>query len=258
MQTLKAPHQRSHLNDTKSGQNLPTEERNQIIEQYLPLVQKIARNVICNNTHRLEYDDLVNVGVFGLMHAIKNYDLNYDVHFAAYCKIRIRGAMLDELRRQDWVPRHTRQQIKEIQNAEQEYSLQFNRLPEPAEMADKLGISEDTFNSRNSRTSPVKMFPLDQLISNEGGGSGFTDLLADSHTEVPEQQMQKENCLDRFTKGLTKTEQLILILYYQENLNMFQTGVLLGISESRVCQIHSQIIHRLRAKDKQSKNLKIA
>lgn len=252
MQTLKTHPPLSRLSDAKSHRNLPTEERNQLIEQYLPLVKKIASYVIRNHAHRLEHGDLVNVGVFGLMHAIKNYDPDYNIDFSGYCKIRIRGAMLDELRRQDWVPRRTRQQFKEIQNAQREFSLCFNRLPEPVEVADKLGISVSTYNARSVTTIPPKMFSQNQLIGDEEASSDFTEFLDKSHTPTPEQQMEKKNSLDQFTKGLTKIEQLILILYYQENLNMFQTGLLLGISESRVCQVHGQVIERLRAKHSQN------
>ena len=232
----------------RNQQDMSAEERNRIIEQYLPLIRKIAGYVIRNHAHQLDYGDLVNVGVFGLIQAIKNFDHNYDVNFAGYCKTRIRGAMFDELRRLDWIPRHTRHRIKEVEKVKQEFHLRLNRSPNPTELADELGISLDDLNTRNVITTPPKMFSLNQMVNDESEDSTFTDFLADRNSQTSQEAEEKKDSFGEFIKGLTKTEQLILILYYQEDLNMHQTGLLLGISESRVCQIHSRIIQRLRTK----------
>lgn len=233
---------------TQDNQNISDEERNQVIVQYLPLIRKIAGYVIRNHAHRMDYEDLVNVGVFGLIQALKSYDQSYDVHFAGYCKIRIRGAMLDELRRLDWVPRQARRQIKEIQEAKEEFHLRYKRTPDSCELAEELGLSVEKFNSREVVTSPQKMLSLNQMADNESTELDYSDFLADPNSQKSTQAEEVKDSFCEFTKGLTKTEQLVLDLYYQEGLNMRQAGLLLGISESRVCQVHSRAIQQLRVK----------
>lgn len=231
------------------------EERNQIIEQYLPLVRKIAGYVIRNHSHRIDYEDLVNVGVLGLMQALKSYDPTYDVNFAGYCKVRIRGAMLDELRRLDWVPRQKRRQFKEIENAKQEFQQQFNRMPNSDELAEAFDIPENTLTACRYTSHPVKMLSLNELVSYDGQDSDSFEFISNQQCDMPDEKTNQQAALEEFTKGLTKTEQLVLVLYYQEELNMHQTGLLLGISESRVCQIHSRIIARLRTKYQQQRSI---
>lgn len=231
--------------DCQNNPALPQGERNQLIEQYIPLIRKIAGYVIRNNAHRIDYEDLVNVGVIGLIQSLKTYNTAYDVDLATYCKVRIRGAMLDELRRIDWVPRRKRKQFKEIEAARQEFQQQFNRMPDSKELAEQFDIPANTLSACQNATHPVRMVSLNELISNEDQDSHAWDFIAGRQCESPDEK-STQNTLDEFTKGLVRTEQLVLILYYQEGLNMYQTGLLLGISESRVCQLHGQIIGRLR------------
>lgn len=242
-------------NDSQSHPSLILEERNQAIEQYLPLVRKIAGYVIRNNSHRIDYEDLVNIGVLGLMQALENYDPAYDVNFAGYCKARIRGAMLDELRRLDWVPRLKRKQFRDIENAQQEFQQRFNRIPNPDELTEGFDISANTLTTCRYTTRPVKMLSLNGLIGHDDPESDSFDFIASQDCKSSDMKADQQNSLEEFTKGLTKNEQLVLILYYQEELTMHQTGLLLGISESRVCQIHSHIIARLKTRYQQQSSI---
>jgi len=228
--------------------SLTTEQRNDIIEQYLPLVRKIAGFIYRNHARQIDYEDLVNVGVLGLIQTVKNYDPEYNVNFAGYCKARIRGAMLDELRRLDWVSRQKRKQLREIETATHQFHLEFNRKPDSADLAETYDIPEKTLNACKNRSEPVKMLSLNELVCYDLPDSEFTDLLADDNTKSPQQEMEENDSLNELTRGLSKIEQLVMILYYREGLNMHHTGLLLGISESRVCQIHRSALLQLKAK----------
>lgn len=243
-----------------NGQNDRTpsqEERNRCIEQYLPLVRKTAGYVIRNNAHRIEYEDLVNIGILGLIQALKKYDSAYDVSFAGFCKTRIRGAMLDELRRLDWVPRLRRKQFKEIEDANQEFQLRFNRRPgSKEELAAAVDIPNPTLAACKNVSHPVKMLSLNELVGNHTQDSESFDFIADPRCERPDAKITQKEMLHEFTTGLTRTEQLVLTLYYQEGLNLHQTGLLLGFSESRACQIHSEIIVQLRRKHQKANRMR--
>lgn len=234
--------------DEPDKQRLSDEERNRIIEQYLPVIQKIAGYVVGNCAHKLDHGDLVNIGVFGLMQAIKNFNPDYHVSFADYCKIRIRGEMLDELRRLNWVPRQIRRDIREVEEAKQKLHLRFNRTPVSEELADELGIPLDALDTRNRMNAYPKIFSLNEMVGHQSDGLEFADVLEDPNSPTPQQTKEARDSFDALLKDLPQTEQLVLFLYYQEELSMYQTGLLLGISESRVCQIHSQAIRQLRTK----------
>ncbi|MHC4551494.1 MAG: sigma-70 family RNA polymerase sigma factor [Planctomycetota bacterium] len=231
---------------TKPGKEMDIAERNQMIEQYLPLVKKIAGSVIRNHSHQLDYDDLVTAGVLGLMQAIENYDPGYEVSFAGYCQLRVRGAMYDELQRLDWVPRHVRRQQKEIEQARMRLEEKFNRPPQTSEIAEEIEMPVEALRSRQQKSSTAKMVSLSSFVGEENSDSD----LCDNRCDLPELDIQSDESLNEFTKGLTRIEQLILKLYYKEDLNMQQIGMLRGISESRVCQIHSQILKQLKPKFK--------
>lgn len=220
--------------------------RNEMIEQYLPLVKKIAGSVIRNHSHQLDYNDLVTAGVLGLIQAIENYDAGYDVSFAGYCQLRVRGAMYDELQRLDWVPRHVRRQQKEIQQAQNRLKSEFNRIPQAREIAEEIEIPLDTLEARQRKNTDAKMIPLSRFT---GPDNADWDI-HDERCRLPETPLDEDESLREYTKGLTKIEQLILTLYYKEELNMQQIGLLRGVSESRICQIHSQLLKQLKPKFK--------
>ncbi len=222
-------------------------KRNEMVEQYLPLVRKIAGHVIQNHCHSLDYDDLVTVGVLGLIQAIDNFDSSYNVSFAGYCKIRVRGAMYDELRKLDWVPRHIRKEQKDVEQTKQQLQAQLNRSPDLVEVAEEMKIPAETLHRRQNTMATAKIISLSQG-NHSDGDNDVNDFLPDPKSIEPDQASKNNESLSEFTKGLNRTEALILTLYYQEELTMQQVGILLGISESRVCQIHKQVIENLRTK----------
>ena len=226
------------------GSHMDISERNQTIEQYLPLVKKIAGSVIRNHSHQLDYDDLVTAGVLGLMQAIDNYDPSYEVSFAGYCQLRVRGAMYDELQSLDWVPRHVRRQQKEIEQTKLRLQGQLKRPPRANEIAEEIEIPLDTLESRQKKNHNSRMVSLSHFVGEENSDSDISD----ARSTTPDDLILADESLCEFTKGLTKIEQLILTLYYKEELNMQQIGMLRGVSESRVCQIHSQILKQLKSK----------
>ena len=232
--------------DSAIGSHMTIADRNQMIEQYLPLVKKIAGGVIRNHSHQLDYDDLVTAGVLGLVQALENYDPGYQVSFAGYCQLRVRGAMYDELQRLDWVPRHVRRQQKEIEQARQRLQAELNRPPQSHELADEVAIPLEMLKSRQTKKDMSKMVSLSQLVGEENSDSEISD----GRSCQPGDLIEADESLSEFTKGLTKMEQLILTLYYKEELNMQQIGMLRGVSESRVCQIHGQILKQLKTKFK--------
>lgn len=248
MQTLMDYQPQPYTGSKNNDQNPVTaEERNEMIERYLPLVRKIASTLYRNHARQVDYEDLVNVGVLGLIQTVKNYNSEYNINFAGYCKARIRGAMLDELRRLDWVSRQKRKQMKEYEIATQQFHLEFNRKPDMTELVETYDISEKTVNACQYHSEPVKILSLNELVRSDCPESEFSNILEDESIRKPFEKIEAEDGLNELTRGLSKIEQLVMILYYREELTMHQTGLLLGISESRVCQIHRAALLQLRA-----------
>jgi RNA polymerase sigma factor for flagellar operon FliA len=180
------------------------------------------------------------------MQAIKKFNRHYQVSFEDYCKIRIRGEMLDELRRLNWVPRRAYQKVREVDAAKQRLRLRFDRTPAPEELADELGISLDALHTRNLITACPKVYSLNDTVNHQSAGVEFADFIEDPDSRAPAQTTEAKDLFGELLTELPRTERLVLFLYYQENLSMYQAGLLLGISESRICQIHGQAIQQLR------------
>ena len=198
--------------DTPDEQSISDEERNRIIEQYLPLIRKIAGYVLRNCGQTMEHDDLVNIGVFGLMQAIKKFNRHYQVSFEDYCKIRIRGEMLDELRRLNWVPRRAYQKVREVDAAKQRLRLRFDRTPAPEELADELGISLDALHTRNLITACPKVYSLNDTVNHQSAGVEFADFIEDPDSRAPAQTTEAKDLFGELLTELPRTERLVLFL----------------------------------------------
>lgn len=240
--------QREQFHYVQNNPETAIDERNEIIEQYLPLIKKIAGRVIQNHYQHLDYEDLVTAGVLGLMQAIQNFNPDYDVSFAGYCKARIRGAMYDELRNLDWIPRHVRRQHNDILKAEQRLKAEFSRTPNTEELAGEIDLSVEELSRWQRKNDVVKIVSLNQLTQDDDGEGSYQDVVEDTRFSDQIIPSEQSEMLREFTRGLTRTEQVILVLYYQEDLTMHQIGKLLGISESRVCQIHSRVIRQIKSR----------
>ena len=222
--------------------------RNALIEKYLPLVRYNAERVWAKLPEGVDLNDLISAGVFGLMDAIEAFDLERGVKFETYCVPRIRGAMLDELRTMDWVPRLVRSKASKLEAARKQIEAQLGRPPTEPELAKALSLSLEEFEKLKSEASAVNLISLNKKWYETDSYKDVReiDILEDSKGEDPTRGIQKRDVMKLVTKGLNRNERLILILYYYEELTMKEIGHTLGLSESRVSQMHSSIVNRLK------------
>ena len=233
------------FNQDKCNQTL----RNALIERYLPLVQIHAKQVSNRLPDEVELDDLVSAGFFGLKDAIEAFDMNRGVRFETYCAPRIRGAMLDELRNMDWVPRLVRSRARKLMEANKTLSDKFGRQPTHEELAEHLNLSSSEFERMMTDANAVTTVSLNKKWFETDGSKDISemDLVEDQRGEDPTSRIQKTDLMRLVTKGLTRNERLIIILYYYEEMTMKEVGATLELSESRVSQMHSDIVKRLGA-----------
>lgn len=222
--------------------------RNRLIERYLPLVRYNAERVWAKLPEGVDLNDLISAGVFGLMDAIEAFDLDRGVKFETYCVPRIRGAMLDELRTMDWVPRLVRSKASKLEAARKEVEAEVGRPPTDAEVAAKLKLTAAEYDKLKSEASAVNLVSLNKKWYETDSYKDVReiDILEDIKGEDPTSSIQKRDVMKLVTKGLNRNERLIIILYYYEELTMKEIGSTLGLSESRVSQMHSSIVSRLK------------
>lgn len=222
--------------------------RNRLIEYYLPIVKYTAERIYMKLPEKVEVDDLISAGIFGLMDAIDAFDPKRGVKFATYCTPRIRGAILDELRSMDWVPRLVRARAHQLGNATKTLEAHLGRLPTEREIADELDMDMEDFYRLQRDATAVGLVSLSSNLDVEGDSDICEiDIIEDKKSEEPMIEAQKRDLKNLLTKGLTRAERLILVLYYYEEMTMKEIGATLDLSESRVSQMHSSIIARLKA-----------
>ena len=225
------------------GQDL----RNLIIENYLPLVKYVADRLHSRMPREVEVDDLMSAGVFGLMDAIDNFDLERGVKFETYCNPRIRGAILDELRSLDWVPRLVRSRAHTLDNAYRRFEVKHGRIPSDVELAGDMGMSEDELGDLMRSATASTMISLNRKYCDTDGSREITEIniINDPRIEDPTLNIQRQDLRELVTRGLNQKERLIIVLYYYEELTMKEIGMTLDLSESRVSQMHASILLRL-------------
>ena len=223
------------------------ELRNQLVEQYLPLVRYNGERIWSRLPEGVELDDLISAGVFGLMDAIEAFDLTRGVKFETYCVPRIRGAMLDELRTMDWVPRLVRSKASKLNEAIKKLEAKMGRQPTEHELASHMEISVPELEKMMLEANAVNLISLNKKWYETDSYKDVReiDILEDKKGEDPTRRIQKEDLMRLVTKGLNRNERLIIILYYYEELTMKEIGATLDLSESRVSQMHSSIVSRL-------------
>jgi RNA polymerase sigma factor for flagellar operon FliA len=222
--------------------------RNSLMEHYLPIVKYTAERIYVKLPDKVEVDDLISAGIFGLMDAIDAFDPQRGVKFATYCTPRIRGAILDELRSMDWVPRLVRARAHQLNNAMRTLEAHLGRLPSDNEIADELDMDMGEFHRLQRDATAVGIVSLSNNLDVEGDNDICEiDIVEDKKSEDPMVEAQKRDLKSLLTKGLTRAERLILILYYYEEMTMKEIGATLDLSESRVSQMHSSIVARLKA-----------
>jgi RNA polymerase sigma factor for flagellar operon FliA len=221
--------------------------RNQLVEEYLPLVKYNGERIWSRLPDGVELDDLISAGVFGLMDAINAFDMDRGVKFETYCVPRIRGAMLDELRSMDWVPRLVRSKASKLNEAVKKLEALHGRTPTEIELAQHMEISVGELEKMIQEANAVGLISLNKKWYETDSYKDVReiDILEDKKGEDPTRRIQKADLMRLVTKGLNRNERLIIILYYYEELTMKEIGATLDLSESRVSQMHSSIVARL-------------
>ncbi len=224
------------------------ELRNRLVEIYLPLVKYNGERIWARLPEGVELDDLISAGVFGLMDAIDAFDLSRGVKFETYCVPRIRGAMLDELRTMDWVPRLVRSKASRLNEAIKNLEARNGRQATEIELAAELQITVPELEKMILDANAVNLISLNKKWYETDSYKDVReiDILEDKKGEDPTKRIQKNDLMRLVTKGLNRNERLIIILYYYEELTMKEIGATLDLSESRVSQMHSSIVQRLK------------
>lgn len=223
------------------------ELRNLLVENFLPLVKYNGERIWARLPDGVELDDLISAGIFGLMDAIDAYDLSRGVKFETYCVPRIRGAMLDELRTMDWVPRLVRSKASKLGEATKSLEAKLGRHPTAAELAEVMQMPVGDLEKMQMEASAVNLISLNKKWYETDSYKDVReiDILEDKKGEDPTRRVYKQDLMRLVTKGLNRNERLIIILYYYEELTMKEIGATLDLSESRVSQMHSSIVARL-------------
>ena len=221
--------------------------RNQLVERYMPLVRYNGERIWQRLPDGVELDDLISAGIFGLMDAIDAYDLERGVKFETYCVPRIRGAMLDELRTMDWVPRLVRSKASKLADAKKKLETKFGRAPTVQELSEFMELDVAEVEKMQSEANAVGVVSLNKKWYETDSYKDVReiDILEDKKGEDPTRRVQKTDLMRLVTKGLNRNERLIIILYYYEELTMKEIGATLDLSESRVSQMHTAIVNRL-------------
>ena len=233
--------------------------RNFLVENYLHLVKYNAERIYSKLPDEVELDDLISAGTFGLMDAIDAFDLTRGVKFETYCAPRIRGAILDELRSMDWVPRLVRARAHKLGQAARDLEGMLGRAATDEEIAEQMDIGEEEFIKLKRDATAVSLVSLSRKWFETDSQKDVCeiDVLEDKRGEDPLLEIQRRDLKDTLVRGLSRAEKLILVLYYYEEMTMKEIGATLDLSESRVSQMHSSILARLKAQISHRKTIAV-
>ena len=221
-----------------------------LIKQYSPLVRRLAHQMIAKLPANIEIDDLIQVGLIGLTDALSRFDIGQGVQFETFATQRIRGAMLDELRGGDWMSRGTRRQQREIEGAVRKLEQKLGRAPGESEIAIEMGIPLADYQDLLGKVRGTQLVYLEDM-SGEDGDEDFLDRHVADHGNDPMAKLQDHRmriALVAAIKNLPEREQHMMSMYYEHDMNLKEIAAVLKVTESRVCQLHSQSIARLRVK----------
>jgi RNA polymerase sigma factor for flagellar operon FliA len=230
--------------------------RERLVVAYSPLVKFIAGRMASGLPSHVEESDLVSYGLLGLIGAIERYELDRDVKFETFAVARVKGAIIDELRSLDWVPRSVRSRARDIEKANAALEAELGRAPSDEEMADRLEMDVEDFNDALLEIANSSILALDDLwtfADPEGGGGQISvlDTIKDPHAADPESEAHTSELKDRLAdaiESLPERERLVIALYYYENLTLREIGEILGVTESRVSQLHTKAVLSLRSR----------
>jgi RNA polymerase sigma factor for flagellar operon FliA len=229
------------------------EIRDMFVKQYAPLVKYVAGKVAIGMPHNVDFDDLVGFGVFGLIDAIEKFDPNKHVKFKTYAVTRIRGAIFDELRSIDWVPRSVRQKSREIEDTVHRLEASLGRSASDKEIADEMGMSETEFQKTMMKVSGTSILSLNDVwyTGEDNDKVSIVDSIESPQSLNPDSIVEKEEIkrvIVQAINELPEKEKKVLVLYYYEDLTLKEIGKVLEVTESRISQLHTKAIMRLRSK----------
>ena len=230
--------------------------RERLVVAYSPLVKFIAGRMASGLPSHVEEGDLISYGLLGLIGAIERFDLEREIKFETFAVARVKGAIIDELRSLDWVPRSVRARARDVEKANAKLEARFQRSPTDEEMAEELKITVEDFQNALLEIANSSVLALDDLwtfADPEGGGGQISvlDTITDPNAVDPESEAQSSELKDRLAdaiESLPERERLVIALYYYENLTLREIGEVLGVTESRVSQLHTKAVLRLKSR----------
>lgn len=230
-----------------------TLDRSSAIERYGPMVRRVAAQMMAKLPSSVEMDDLVQAGMIGLMDAMTRYEASHGAQFETFAMQRVRGAMLDELRGADWLPRSVRKNQRSIEQAVRALEQKLKRAPTEVEIAREMGLPIAEYQAMLGEARGGQLVYLDEMSGGEDGDDSFLDRhRADSgECEEPAGMLNDarfRRALVEAIEALPERERFLMGMYYEQDMNLKEIGAVLGVTESRVCQLHSQAVARLRAK----------
>lgn len=226
-----------------------TEVRDKLILEYASLVKIVAGRLSMYLGYNVEYDDLVGYGIFGLIDAIDKYNLSKGNKFETYASLRIRGAILDQIRKMDWIPRSLRQKQKKIDTSLNSLESKLGRTPTDKEVAEDIGISEEEYLAWQGQTKVSNLISLDEFVEN--AGERCVEPVKSSITEQPEKVAERnelKQILAESLEILTDKEKKVILLYYYEELTLKEISKVLEVSESRISQLHTKALQKMKTK----------
>jgi RNA polymerase sigma factor for flagellar operon FliA len=230
-----------------------TAARDKLLAEYTPLVRYTAQRMAINLPKSVQLGDLIGTGVMGLIKAVESFDTDRDVKFETYATHKIRGSILDDLREQDWIPRSIRQKSKMVKNAYAELEKEIGRTPYDNEVAEHLNLKPAEFEELLGEVAPTTIVSLNEVISNNYGESEISliDTIEDKDAENPLDRLGLEDTkkiLENALLELPENERQVIALYHYEELTLKEIGIAMNLTESRVSQIHSKAMLKLKAK----------
>lgn len=229
------------------GFNSDPPNYDELMTRYAPLVKRIAYHMMGRLPSNIQLDDMVQAGMIGLFEALKGYDMSRGASFETYARIRIRGAMIDEVRRGDWTPRSVYRKSRQLSEAIREVEEREGRDAKDSEIAELLNMDIKEYNNLVKEAAGCQLLSYEDIVSTGGGREEASASQAQGPYKELYEEDFKRGLVDKIS-SLPERERLVMALYYEEEFNLREIGEILGVSEGRVCQIHGQALVRLRAR----------